>query len=138
MFNDNRQNNDNRHKTNDIIFKTPYRKLRFYNSLMLSKDHTLKIYTYIQKYSMQICYIDTLISCRYEFKHFAMNNYLEVVYRKRVSSTFSHIFTHFSTFFHPHHYISQNSCHKLHCIKEKKGIPRTLYQETQSHKIEKN
>ena len=52
-----------------------------------------------------------------------------VVYRKRVSSTFSHIFTYFYTFFHIFPSPSlhfPNSCHKLHCIKEKKGIPRTL------------
>ena len=52
-----------------------------------------------------------------------------VVYRKRVSSTFSHIFTHFHTFFHIFPSPSlhfPNSCHKLHCIKEKKGNPQTL------------
>ena len=53
-----------------------------------------------------------------------------VVYRKRVSSTFSHIFTHFYTFFHifpSHHYISQNSCHKLNYNKEKLGNPQDTF-----------
>ena len=36
-------------------------------------------------------------------------------------------FTHFSTFFHPHHYISQNSCHKLNYNKEKLGNPQDTF-----------
>ena len=46
----------------------------------------------------------------------------EVVYRKRVSSTFFHIFhifTHFSTFFHPHHYISQTVAANYTIVKRK-------------------
>ena len=52
-----------------------------------------------------------------------------VVYRKRVSSTFSHIFTHFYTFFHIFPSPSlhfPNSCHKLNYSKEKLGNPQTL------------
>ena len=52
-----------------------------------------------------------------------------VVYRKRVSSTFLHIFTHFYTFFHIFPSPSlhfPNSCHKLYYSKEKLGNPQTL------------
>ena len=54
---------------------------------------------------------------------------IQVVYRKRVSSTFSHIFTHFHTFLHIFPSPSlhfPNSCCKLHYSKEKVGNPQTL------------
>ena len=47
-----------------------------------------------------------------------------VVYRKRVSSTFLNIFTHISTFFHPHHYISQTVAINYTIVKRNWGIPR--------------
>ena len=53
-----------------------------------------------------------------------------VVYRKRVSSTFSHIFTHFYTFFHIFPSPSlhfPNSCHKLNYSKEKLGNPQDTF-----------
>ena len=53
-----------------------------------------------------------------------------VVYRKRVSSTFFHIFTHFSTFFHPYHYISQTVAANYTIVKRKWGIPKTLLMNT--------
>ena len=59
-----------------------------------------------------------------------------VVYKKRATSAFFHIFhifPHFSTFFHifpslPLHF--PNSCHKLHYSKEKMRLPKTLLMDT--------
>ena len=61
-------------------------------------------------------------SMRRIFKKYECIIDISVVYRKRVSSTFFHIFTHFSTFFHIFPSPSlhfPNSCHKLNYSKEK-------------------
>ena len=65
--------------------------------------------------------------------HSQVNSFITVVYRKRVSSTFStffHIFTHFYTFFHPYHYISQTVAANYTIVKRKWGIPKTLLMDT--------
>ena len=41
-----------------------------------------------------------------------------------------HIFTHFSTFFHPYHYISQTVAANYTIVKRKWGFPKTLLMDT--------
>ena len=48
---------------------------------------------------------------------------IAVVYKKRAISTFFHIFPSLSLHF-------PNSCHKLHCSKEKMRLPKTLLMDT--------
>ena len=48
---------------------------------------------------------------------------MEVVYKKRATSAFFHIFPSL-----PLHF--PNSCHKLHCSKEKMRLPKTLLMDT--------